>query len=221
MAAATLRRGRRVLGGSRGARFRRHARVALVPCAHARQHHDGQQRGGGEPRDAALPGRKHDERGQQGTHRRPGIAAHLEERLRQPVLSAGSHARHARRFRMEHRRAHADQRHRAQNHGEGGRRCDQNQPDQGEGHAGRQRVRSRPAVGVESHQRLQQRRGELRGERDQADLAEIEVVGLLEQGIDGRDHRLHHVVQQMAKADRAQHAECGLCLLPGFGKHSS
>ncbi len=36
------------------------------------------------------------------------------------------------------------------------------------------------AIGVEPHQRLQERRGELRGQRDQADLAEVQVVGLLE-----------------------------------------
>ena len=170
---------------ARRARFRRHAGMALVPCAHAHQHHDGEQRRAGKPRDAALPGRKHDERRQQGTHRRPGVAAHLKQRLRQAVLSAGSHARHARRFRMEHRRAHADHRHRRQNHGEGGRRCDQDQPHQRERHAGRQRVRRRPMIGVEPHQRLQQRRRQLRGERDQPDLAEIQVVGLLQ----NRDRR--------------------------------
>src|ERR1035437_5317005 len=48
-----------------GARFRRHAGMALVPCAHAQQHHDGDERRQGKPRDAALPGGQHDERRQQ------------------------------------------------------------------------------------------------------------------------------------------------------------
>ena len=47
---------------------------------------------------------------------------------------------------------------------------------------------------------------------DQPDLAEVEMVGSLEDRIDGGDDRLHHVVEQMAEADGGQDAEGG-----GFG----
>jgi hypothetical protein len=48
--------------------------------------------------------------GQQRPNRAPGIAAHLEQRLRKPVPPAGGHARHPRALGMEHRRAAAHQR---------------------------------------------------------------------------------------------------------------
>ena len=38
-----------------------------------------------------------------------------------------------------------------------------------------QRIGLRPAVGVEADQRLEQRGGELEGQGDQADLAEVEL----------------------------------------------
>ncbi len=77
-----------------------------------------------------------------------------------------------------------------------------------ERHADRQRIRLRPPVCVEADDRLQQRGGELVGQRDQTDLAEIEVEAALEDRIDRRQQRLHHVVQQVAEAQRRQDAEC-------------
>ena len=66
----------------------------------------------------------------------------------------------------------ADQRRGEQQRSESRRERQQQQPDQREAHADRERVRLRLLVGVEADQRLQQRGGELVGQRDQADLAE-------------------------------------------------
>ena len=83
------------------------------------------------------------------------------------------------------------------------------QPDQRAAHAGDQREGLRPAVGIHADDRLQQRGGELERQRDQADLAEVEAVGVLDDGIDGRQQRLHHVVEQMREAERQNDGEGG------------
>ena len=70
-----------------------------------------------------------------------------------------------------------------------------------------QRVGLRPLVGVEADDRLQQRRGELIGERDEADLPEVELEARLQHRIDRRQQRLQHVVQQVADADGDEHGE--------------
>ena len=47
----------------------------------------------------------------------------------------------------------------------------------------------------------------LKSQRQQADLAEVQVERGFQNGIDGRQHRLDGVVQQVAKAHRYQHPE--------------
>ena len=54
-------------------------------------------------------------------------------------------------------------------------------------------------------ERLEQRSGNLIDESDETDLTEVELQACLEDGIDRRQQRLHHVVQQMAEAERPQH----------------
>src|SRR5258708_31773518 len=53
------------------------------------------------PRETRLSLGEH-ERGEERTERGAGVAADLEKRLRHAMLSAGSHARDARRFRVKH-----------------------------------------------------------------------------------------------------------------------
>ena len=110
-----------------------------------------------------------------GPVRRAGVAADLEQRLREPVPPAGRHARHARGFGVKDRRADADQRHGDENHAVGRRDGEQQQADQREAHAGRQRIRlrprsvNRPITGCSSEACLV-------GERDEPDLPEVERV---------------------------------------------
>src|SRR5262249_17264655 len=66
-----------------------------------------------------------------------------------------------------------------------------------------------PPVSEHANDRLEQGRGELEGERNQADLAEVETISLLDEGIDGRQERLHHVVEQVRKAQRQDNGERG------------
>ena len=70
------------------------------------------------------------------------------------------------------------------------------------GHADRQRIGHRPLVGEHADGRLQQRGGELEREGQEPDLHEIEPVVLLEDRIDRRQQRLHHIVDAVADADR-------------------
>ena len=80
--------------------------------------------------------------------------------------------------------------------------AEHDQAEEGARHADRQRIGHRPAIGDQSDHRLQQRGGDLEGQRQQADLDEIEIVIRLEQRIERRQQRLHDVVDQMAEADR-------------------
>jgi hypothetical protein len=160
-----------------------------------------------EPGDAGLPARDYDEGCEKRPDRLPEIAADLEERLSEAMPAAGRCPGDARGFRVEHGRAGAD---------EGGRDDDeavrlgegeQQEAAQRDAHPDRERERSRATVGVEPDERLQQRRRELEGQRDQADLGEGERISVLQDRIDGGDKRLDQVVQQMGEAERAQHQE--------------
>ena len=69
------------------------------------------------------------------------------------------------------------------------------------------RVRLRPLVGEETDHGLQQRGRHLEREGQEADLAESEPVVGFQDRINRRQQRLHHVVQQMAEADRGEDGE--------------
>ena len=56
-------------------------------------------------------------------------------------------------------------------------------------------------VGIHADEGLEQRGGDLEGRRDHADLAEVEVIRSLEDGVDGGNDGLHHVVEKMAEGD--------------------
>ena len=62
-------------------------------------------------------------------------------------------------------------------------------------------------VGVDAHEGLQQRRGQLHAQGDQSDLPEIQAIRLLQDRIHRRSHRLPQVVQEVAKADGRQNPE--------------
>jgi hypothetical protein len=181
--------------------------ACAIPVADLEQDQHRHQRRTAEPDQALLALRHHDEGGQQWTRRLAEVAADLEQRLRQAVAAAGRHARHARSFGMKHRGAHADHRRRQQDQRIGAGLGHQQQAGQREAHADHQGIGLRPAVGVEPDQRLQHRGRALEGQRDQADLAERKGVGILENGIQRRHQRLHHVVQQMAEAEREDDRE--------------
>ena len=162
------------------------------------------KRGGREPGDAALPVRHHDERRQQRPDRRAGAAADLEQRLGEAVAPAARHPRHARRLRMEHRGAGPHQRRGEQDHAVAMRHREQQQAHQAARHRDRQRERLRPPVGHHPDDRLQHRGGKLESQRNQPDLAEIQLIGLFQDRIQRRHQRLVHVVEQMAGGQRDQ-----------------
>ncbi len=121
-------------------------------------------------------------------------------------------------FGMKHRRAEADQRSRDEDDEilVGG--TEQQQAEEGRGHADRERVRLRLLVGVVPDHRLQQRGRELEGQRDHADLREVERVGVLQDRIHRGDQRLHGVVEEVREADAGKHDIGGPCG-PGGGRH--
>ncbi len=110
-----------------------------------------------------------------------------------------------RRFRVEHRRAQTHQRRGEQDDGVVPGDAEQQQTEEGRGHADRQRKWLRLLVGEMTDGRLQQRRGELERQRDQPDLREIQRIVGLQDRIHRCDQRLHGVVEEMREADAGKH----------------
>jgi hypothetical protein len=106
---------------------------------------------------------------------------------------------------MKHRGAEADQRRRDQDRRIAGGDAEQQQADKGGSHADRERERLRLLIGDVPDHRLEQRRRELKRQRDHADLREVERVGVLQERIHRRDQRLHRVVEEMRDADAGKH----------------
>ena len=80
-------------------------------------------------------------------------------------------------------------------------------PRHGEGHADRQRVGLGPAVGEAADERLEERARHLEGERQHAELDEVEPEPAPEQRIERGKQRLHRVVEEVADADRGENGE--------------
>lgn len=177
----------------------------FIPVPDSREDEDGEDRGQSEPADRGLPEGNDDQRGQQRPHGAPGVAADLEYRLCQSFPASRSELRHPGGFGVEDRRAAADQPYRQQEGYEARGDGEGEQPEQREAHPRGERVGARMAVCIESDEGLQQRRGHLENQRDDSDLGEREAEFLLQERVDGRDHRLHHVVQQVGDADHEQY----------------
>ena len=97
----------------------------------------------------------------------------------------------------------------------GGRHGKSQQTDHRDAHADGERVRLRPAVGVEAHDRLEQRSGQLQRKCNAANLSVIQMEAGFQQGINGGDQRLHRVIQKVAKADGKKNRK--YCLRRRFG----
>jgi hypothetical protein len=166
-------------------------------------------RGQRKPRHAALPVWEDNKRSEQRSYRRSTVSPNLEERLRHAVPAARRQTSDPRRFRMENRRTHADQRRGQQKEAEGGSNRQQQQTQQGEYHADRERIRQGFAVGILPDERLQDGGRHLVGERQQADLAKVQMKRGLQNRVDGGQQRLHRVVQQMTETGGCQHPENG------------
>ena len=191
---------------------RAHARqaVMLVPGADIIKDQDAEQRQAARPGNAVLAIDRHQRGGEQRPDGRPRVAADLKQRLRQAMPAAGRHARDPAGFGMEHRRPDADQHHRDQDDRIASGDAQKQKAEQGGDHAGRQRIGPGPEVGNIAHRRLQQRGRDLVDQGDDADLGEAQMKIRFQVRIDRRYQRLHHVVQQMAEADREQHREGGV-----------
>ena len=176
-----------------------------VPHADPPQDDDRQKCDRRKPGDAGLAERHHDQGRQQRPHRRAETAAELKHRLRKAVAPARGQTCDPRRLRMKHRRSKPDQRRRNQNDPVLMRDAEQQQSEERKAHADRKRKRLRLLVGEMSDQRLQQRRGKLERQRDQADLRVVQRVAVLQDRIDRCDQRLHSVVEEMRETDSRQH----------------
>src|ERR1700730_12416942 len=78
----------------------------------------------------------------------------------------------------------------------------QDQTDQRRSHPERERERLWMFVGERAYERLQERRGELVGQRNQADVAVGESQLRFQDRVDRRDQRLQRVVDEMGEAER-------------------
>ena len=184
--------------------------VALIPGAHFPQHGEREHRGDPKPGEARLAVGNDDPGSEQRPRRAAGVAADLEYRLRQAMATAGGETRDARGFGMKDGRARTDQGRRREDARIIRRPRQDEEAGQRESHAGAQRVACRMLVGVDADDRLQHRRAHLVGESYGADLREAEVEAALQQGIDGDDQRLDHVVEKMRETNRSEHVEAGL-----------
>jgi hypothetical protein len=130
--------------------------VRLVPGTDAAQDDHRDEGNDAEPGDAALTVGQHDERRQQRSCRRPGVPADLKERLREAVPAARGQTRDARGFRVENRRPDADECDCDEDGHVGRRARQQEQADQRESHADRQRIGPWPPVRDQPDERLEQ-----------------------------------------------------------------
>jgi hypothetical protein len=156
--------------------------------------------------------------GQQRPEGRAEVAADLEQRLREAEAAARGEARHARGFRVEGRGADADHPRRQQQHAEAAGHRQQGHAAQGHAHPDRQQEGDRALVGGQADPGLQQRRGALEGQGDQADLGEAERELLLEQRVDRRQDGLHAIVEQVHEGDREQDLQHGAAGGAGLGR---
>src|ERR1700730_14772314 len=138
------------------------------------------------------------------------MAAALEKRLGLAGCSSGSQAGEGRRFRVKHSGANAHERSRSEDGSVAGGQRESQQSGQGDTHAHREGIGLRPAVGMETDERLEDGGRQLLGEGDQAYLAEIEMEGILEERIDRGNQRLQRVVQEVEEADGEKNLEDGL-----------
>ncbi len=195
-----------------------------IPAANLPEHDDADQRTDREPRHAGLAERHNNKGREQRPDRLTEIAAELEHRLSQAETAARREPGHTRRFRMEDRRTEPNQ-HRAKDKHRIAVRVGQNDKAYERGsHADRQRIGQRASVGIHADQRLQQRSSPLESQGEQADLPEVEMVAVLQQRINRGKQRLHHIVDEMAQADRQNDGkDCsvgarGACRYAGVGQ---
>ena len=187
--------------------LRRHAgAVSLVPVPDRPEKQHPQHRREREPCNAALALRQHEERGEQWSDRRTGVAAHLKKCLCEPMAAAGCETRDTRGFRVKDRRSQPDEGRREHDQSEIHAEGEENHSAERERHTRRERVRLRTPVGIKANHRLKKRRRDLIHEGDEADLAEAEPEVLFEDRIDGGKQRLHHVIQKMTEAEAGEDA---------------
>jgi hypothetical protein len=121
---------------------------------------------------------------------------------------------------VEGRRADADQPRRQQDQGEAAHLGHHQDAHQRADHSAGQQVRLGMAIGVITHPRLQQGRGELEREGDQADLGERQAVIGLEHRVDRGQYRLDQVIDQMRQRHRADYTHHQRAGLPGGRRRS-
>ncbi len=148
-----------------------------VPAPEPRQDHHAGKRCQRKPRQARLAARQNEEGRRQRAERIAEIAADLKQRLGKTMRAARRRAGEPRGFRMEDRRAEAQQRGACKEHEEPRREGRDGEPNERAGHAERQRIGLRPMIGIEADDGLQQRSDALVNERDQADLPETSDRG--------------------------------------------
>ena len=113
----------------------------------------------------------------------------------------------ARRFRMKHRRANPDKRHRDENKREIRSDRKQGQADEGRRHAERERERLRMFVGERADDGLKQRSRELVRQSDQPDVAVIKPERVFQDRINRGDQRLQRIVDEMSETQREENPE--------------
>ena len=177
----------------------------LIPDSQSYHDDGGKQGCKGKPGNGMLSERQDDDGCQQWSYCRTAIATHLEDGLCQTLLTSRCHLCHSRSRGMKHRRTQTYDTYSQKNQkiilGE----SQQEQAHQCETHADGEGIGTGMLIGIESCERLQDRRCHLENQRDDAYLCKREVELILHNRIDGRDNRLNHIVQEMGNATDDEH----------------
>src|SRR5260370_9026594 len=117
------------------------------PAPDVREQHNPEKSQKRKPGEIGLSLGKY-EGGKERSERGTRVAADLEKRLRHAVLSAGSHARNAGRFRVEYRGAHAHERRGCENCARARSHRKSHQANQCNSHSAGAGIRLRPARAI-------------------------------------------------------------------------
>jgi len=181
--------------------------LLTVPAADPEQDGDAEEGGKGEPEDSALADGEDEDGGEEGADGGAGVAADLEEGLGEAVASAGGHAGDAGGLWMEDGGADAEEGCGDEQQAVGGGVGEHDEADEGDGHADGQRNGRGAAIGEVADEGLEEGCGDLESKGDEADLGEVELELGFEDGVNGGQDGLHHVIDEVAKADGGEDAE--------------
>jgi hypothetical protein len=123
--------------------------------------------------------------------------------------SSRRQARDARSLRVKDGRPQTEHERAQQQRGKTAGARERRDAEKHESHSREQRVGLRTPIREMTNQRLKNGRRQLKRQRDEPDVREVQSEPRLQQRIDRRQHRLNHVIQQVRQTDRKKNSQRG------------